>query len=73
MIKVKDLFIKENRLDEIPEEAYNAVATILEDIDAFARTTYRSVYVIDYYRQNFLYVSENPLFLCGMDASEVRQ
>jgi len=73
MIKVKDFFIKENRIDEIPEEAYNAVATILEDIDAFARTTYRSVYVIDYYRQNFLYVSENPLFLCGMDASEVRQ
>lgn len=29
------------------------------DIDAFSRTTYKSVYVIDYYRQNFLYVSNN--------------
>ena len=25
--------------------------------------TYKSVYIIDYFKKNFLYVSENPLFL----------
>ncbi|MCE8957504.1 LuxR C-terminal-related transcriptional regulator [Phocaeicola vulgatus] len=73
MMEVKDFFIKDNIIDKISDEAYNDIAAIIEDIDTFARTTYRSVYVIDYYKQNFLYVSENPLFLCGMDANEVRQ
>ena len=35
--------------------------------------TYQSIYIIDYYRKNFLYVSDNPLFLCGHTADEVRQ
>ena len=70
-MEVKDFFIKDNIIDKISDEAYNDIAAIIEDIDTFARTTYRSVYVIDYYKQNFLYVSENPLFLCGMDANEI--
>ena len=73
MMEVKDFFIKDNIIDKISDEAYNDIAAIIEDIDTFARTTYRSVYVIDYYKQNFLYVSEIPLFLCGLDAYEVRQ
>ncbi len=40
---------------------------------AFARSSYKSIYVIDYYKKNFLYVSNNPLFLCGMSAKEVRE
>ncbi len=39
--------------------------------DAMARSTNRSLYVIDYHRKNFLYVSPNPLFLCGCTPEEV--
>lgn len=41
--------------------------------DAIARNTNHSLYIIDYSRKNFLYVSSNPLFLCGRSAEEVRK
>lgn len=72
MTEAKDFFVKENAIDYIPDEAYESIHSIIEDIDAFSRTTYKSVYVIDYYRQNFLFVSDNPLFLCGMTPEEVQ-
>ena len=73
MTEIKDFFIKDNTIKSIPDEAYNGINQIIEDIDAFSRATYKSVYVIDYYKQNFLYVSGNPLFLCGMSAKEVKE
>ncbi len=39
--------------------------------DAFSRTAYNSVYIIDVLQKTFLYVSDNPLFLCGHTASRV--
>ena len=66
-------FIKENKVDYISEEAYSSINLITDDVDAFARVTYQTVYVIDYYKQNFLYVSDNPLFLCGLTAEEVKE
>lgn len=72
MAEIKDFFIKENTIDYIPDEAYSEINHIIEDIDSFSHTTYKSVYVIDYYRQNFLFVSDNPLFLCGMTPDEVK-
>jgi DNA-binding CsgD family transcriptional regulator len=48
-----------------PEQEYMEVAA------AFARTTYSSVYIIDYAKMSFEYVSENPLFLAGYSAAEV--
>ena len=71
MIDKEKFFINENSIEYISEEEYMAVNSIIEDVKAFARTTYKSVYVIYYYRQCFLYVSENPLFLCGLDADSV--
>lgn len=72
MIDKEKFFINENSIEYISEEEYMAVNSIIEDVKAFARTTYKSVYVIYYYRQCFLYVSENPLFLCGLDADSVK-
>ncbi len=66
-------FIKENKIEHIPDENYDIMDMYVQLLDAFARTTYETIYVIDYYRQNFLYMSDNPLFLCGMSASEVRK
>jgi DNA-binding CsgD family transcriptional regulator len=43
----------------------------LEVIRSFSRLTYESVYVIDYEKMGFEYVSENPLFLCGYTSEEV--
>ncbi|WP_205945125.1 hypothetical protein [Pedobacter psychrodurus] len=43
----------------------------MEAIKAFARLTYESVYVIDYEKMAFEYVSENPLFLCDYLPEEI--
>lgn len=73
MAEINDFFIEENSIEFISDEKYKTVQEIVENIDAIARTTYMSLYVIDYYKQNFLYVSDNPLFLCGMAAETVKE
>lgn len=72
MISKDDFFIKENKITTISDESYALMDTSVQFLDAFARTTYSSIYVIDYFRKNFLYVSDNPLFLCGMSAGVVK-
>jgi DNA-binding CsgD family transcriptional regulator len=62
-----------NRVDNVSEEDQKQAINYLESIDAFARTTYKSLYVIDYEKKGFDYVSDNPLFLCGNTAEEVKE
>lgn len=70
-MKVEDFFYIGNAVGGEPD--YGIATTFVRTAEAFASATYQSVYIIDYYRKNFLYVSPNPLFLCGMSAEEVRK
>lgn len=56
---------------KLDAEDYKATAPYIESAKAFARLTDESVYVVDYYKEGFLYVSPNPIFLCGKPAEEV--
>ena len=58
---------------EIPENKYDKTGLCIAMAEALARSTNHSLYIIDYNRKNFLYVSSNPLFLCGRSAEEVQQ
>ncbi len=40
-------------------------------LDSFSRVIRHSIYVVDYYSRKFVYVSSNPLFLCGYKSKEV--
>lgn len=62
-----------NKLGAIAEEDNLQLHDYLEAVKSFARLTYESVYIIDYARMAFEYVSENPLFLCGYSSEEVLQ
>lgn len=73
MAIVNDFFISSNSVDGISEESYGDLNKLLDIIDSFARTSYQSIYVIDYFKKDFLYVSDNPLFLCGLSAEEVKK
>ena len=73
MAQIDDFFMYENRVEGITDADYQRAKPYVEAAQAFAQTTYQSIYIIDYYRKNFLYVSDNPLFLCGHTADEVRQ
>lgn len=73
MDDVNDFFYSRNIVNDISTDDKQQTANYLEPIEAFARTTYKSIYVIDYKEKGFEYVSENPLFLCGHTAEEVKQ
>lgn len=72
MAIVDDFFISSNYVDGISEESYSNLDRLIDIIDSFARTTYQSIYIIDYFKRNFLYISDNPLFLCGLGAQDVK-
>jgi DNA-binding CsgD family transcriptional regulator len=73
MSKIEDFFIASNSVNFVQEGLYDKVKPLINIVDAFSRVLYQSVYLIDYYKKNFLYVSDNPLFLCGRTAKEVKE
>lgn len=73
MDRVNDFFSFRNTVSAISDNEQEQTTNYLEPIKAFARTTYKSIYIIDYQTKGFEYVSENPLFLCGHTAQEVQE
>lgn len=63
--------LTKNKVQKISEKDQLQQQDYVEAVKSFARLTYESVYVIDYEKMTFEYVSENPLFLCGYSADEV--
>ncbi|WP_336526204.1 helix-turn-helix transcriptional regulator [Bacteroides acidifaciens] len=71
MKTTNDFFIPDNEV-KLPEELdYSRVDEYIRSAEAFSRSTYQSVYIIDYFKQNFLYVSPNPMFLCGLTPEQM--
>ncbi len=69
----KEFFSSKNTISQLSESEINQTSNYLASIEAFARVTYSSVYVIDYEKKGFDYVSHNPLFLCGHTSEEVKE
>lgn len=70
---INDFFSMKNTVDNISENELLKTSDYLAPIKAFARTTYKSIYIIDYQKKGFEYVSDNPLFLCGHTSEEVKE
>lgn len=70
-ISTRDFFIPNNAVTDITENDYCEVKNIINATAAFARSTYKSVYIIDYYKQNFLYASPNMALLFGKSHEEI--
>jgi len=69
-----DKFFNPLKLDRpISETDYNNVAFYIKALSTLSHIANMSIYIIDYYKKGFLYVSSNPLFLCGYEAEEVRK
>ena len=70
-ITIKDFF-QPIKLNADPAELdYTAVKPFFQFAEAISQVTYQSVYLIDYYKRGFAYVSDNPIFLCGNTSSQV--
>ncbi|MDE6328897.1 MAG: helix-turn-helix transcriptional regulator [Duncaniella sp.] len=73
-MKTPDVFfIPDNKVKLQEELDYNRVDEYIQSAEAFSHLSYQSVYIIDYYRQNFLYISSNPMFLCGLSPEHVKE
>jgi len=73
MFKKEDFFT-EYKVSAVSDEEYAKASSYIDHfMKAFANTTYKSLYLIDYYKKTFLYVSENPLFLCGLSPKEMKK
>lgn len=70
---INDFFSTKNTINNISKLEIEQTSDYLAPIKAFARTTYKSIYIIDYEKKGFEYVSDNPLFLCGHTAKEVKE
>ncbi|MCD8305291.1 MAG: hypothetical protein LUC49_01315 [Prevotella sp.] len=70
---IEDLYVTANAPRNAPDYDTVVLGALLHTVEAFARVTYQSVYLIDYYKHEFLYISDNPLFLCGHTAKEVKE
>src|SRR6478735_612490 len=67
----KSTLLTKNNIGKVSEEDHLQQQDYLEAVKSFARLTYESIYVINYEKMAFEYVSENPLFLCGYTPEEV--
>lgn len=70
-VNTSRFFIPENAVTETEGLDYGAADLLIRTAEALSQTIYQSVYIIDYFKQGFLYVSDNPLFLCGHAREEV--
>ena len=63
MTDIKEFFIASNTVSNAPDYDSNVLSTLIHTVESFARVTYQSIYLIDYYKQEFLYVSDNHMYL----------
>lgn len=73
MEDIDSFFSFKNTVNNVSDNEQKQTENYIEPIKALARTTYNSIYVIDYQKKGFDYVSENPLFLCGHTGEEVTE
>lgn len=71
MDEIQRFFSGKNTVAYLSEAEYAQSGNYLEVLRAVARLSYMSMYVIDYQRKAFEYVSDNPLFLCNHTPAEV--
>lgn len=73
MSKINDFFSPRNTVNKLSNKDIHQTSDYLMAIEAFSRLNNLSLYVIDYQKKGFEYVSDNPLFLCGYSNKEVKQ
>ncbi len=70
---IKDFFTAANSVCNVTDEDYRKTTGLLVNAaKAFARSTHQCVYIIDYFKRDFLYVSENLAYWCGRTSDEIK-
>lgn len=70
---IRDFFTYSSLVQNVTEEEYKNIELLVSTVESFARTTYKCVYVIDYFKKEFLYVSDNFAYLCNQSSEKTRE
>lgn len=70
---IGNFFLTTNTIEGISDEEYEKAALLVNAAKAFARSTYQCVYIIDYFKREFVYVSENLALLCDQPADKIKE
>ena len=71
-IKIGDFFSIENLVEDVNVSDYERIGLVIETAKALERSVYQSVYIIDYFKKGFIYVSNNIARLCGCEAERIK-
>lgn len=69
---IGDFFLLSNSVYNVTDEDYGKINILINAAKAFARNTHQCVYIIDYFKQNFLYVSDNLSYWCGQTSNNIK-
>lgn len=69
---IKDFFLESNSVYNITNEDYKKTTLLVNAAKAFARSTHQCVYIIDYFKQNFLYVSNDLIYWSGQNSDTIK-
>ncbi len=72
MIKKKD-FIAKDYIGSVFKQDYERITTCIQTADMISHMTYKGIYIFDFYKRSFLYVSNNSFFFGGMSAEKVKK
>ncbi len=73
-IRSSDFFNKMNTVSGITENDYAGVTDTIETLlDSMSQISNTGFYIIDYFKQNFLYVSDAIACWCGIPADKVKE
>lgn len=71
-MNINELFNDRNKVTGTINYTEEQATELIHLIQLILSNEYESFYIIDYSRKEFVYVHDNPLFLCGHSAQEVQ-
>lgn len=73
MGNIHDIFLDSNPVNDITDKDYQGIYFLINAAKAFSRNIHNGIYIIDYFKQNFLYVSENMTYWYGLSSAEIQK
>ncbi len=71
MSTIKNKLLANARPLTVTQSEYDKIEILKKSCDVMSRMCNQSIYILDYSKQELIYVSPHPLFLCGYTAEEV--
>lgn len=70
-ISITDFFKPVQTSGEVNKNTQQQIELLIQLARAFSQMTYQSLYIVDYSKRGFIYVSDNPIFLSGERPEQV--